>query len=203
MYTNKNPNIQKYRYYLWVVERIKDGTTAQVSEFDLLGANEEEINSLTVTKGECQYYNGEGWKNLTDNKTSTKWCGRFEEPAYFIFDAKASVQIIGYRIYTANDTKNNPGRNPMVWKLYGSAFPLTEPDDMRWVLIDERNGEDLLGATNYMPYDFFLEGVGTGIVSAPSEKTDGNQRTFDLLGRPVQQSVRGIYIQNGKKIFVK
>lgn len=203
MYTNKNPNIQKYRYYLWVVERIKDGTTAQVSEFDLLGANEEEINSLTVTKGECQYYNGEGWKNLTDNKTSTKWCGRFEEPAYFIFDAKASVQIIGYRIYTANDTKNNPGRNPMVWKLYGSAFPLTEPDDMRWVLIDERNGEDLLGATNYTPYDFFLEGVGTGIVSAPSEKTDGDQRTFDLLGRPVQQSVRGIYIQNGKKIFVK
>ena len=91
----------------------------------------------------------------------------------------------------------------MVWKLYGSAFPLTEPDDMRWVLIDERNGEDLLGDTNYTPYDFFLEGMGTGIASAPVEKTDRDQRTFDLLGRPVQQAGRGIYIQNGKKIFVK
>ncbi|MBR2945361.1 MAG: CotH kinase family protein [Bacteroidaceae bacterium] len=203
MYTNKNPNIQKYRYYLWVVEDIKDGTTVQVSEFDLLGTDEEEIGSLTVTKGECQYYNGEGWRNLCDNKTSTKWCGHFEEPAYFIFDAKASVQIIGYRIYTANDTKNNPGRNPTVWKLYGSAFPLTDADDMRWVLIDERNGEDLLDATNFTPYDFFLEGTGTGIASVPVEEADKEQYTYDLLGRPVKRTGSGIYIKNGKKTYIK
>lgn len=207
LFTNTNPNIAKYRYYMWVVESLTDGSTAQISEFDLLDQDGEEVSKLSVIKGICQYYNGESWTNLSDNKTSTKWCGRFEDTAYFIFDAKAAINATGYRLYTANDTQNNPGRNPNKWKLYGSVTSITDPNDVRWKLIDEREGDDLLGPTNYTPYDFYFEGVSVDIADIPEDKTDNASdmqlQIYDLQGRPVQHPVRGIYIKNGKKIYIK
>ena len=64
-----------------------------------------------------------------------------------------------------------------------------------------------MGPTYYTPYDFYFEGVSVDIADIPEDKTDNASdmqlQIYDLQGRPVQQPDRGIYIKNGKKIYIK
>ena len=64
--------------------------------------------------------------------------------------------LSGYRITTAKDTKTFPGRNPKTWSLFGSNKQSEVPDDTCWKLLDRRENDTTLGATNYTPYDFYF-----------------------------------------------
>ena len=156
-YTNYNPEATKYRYYNLVVTRLQGGSsgTIQFSEFDILDESLNEVESLNIYDGPSGY-NNEGWENATDNDVYTKYCGPFSGNSYFLFDAGREVDAFGYRIYTANDTGSHPDRNPSSWKLYGSNTKLYNSDDEGWVLIDEKEDDWTMQATNYLPYDFYI-----------------------------------------------
>ena len=66
------------------------------------------------------------------------------------------MQPSGYRFTTANDTQGNPGRNPVTWSLFGSNSQSEISNDAVWTLLDHRENDTTLGATNYTPYDFFI-----------------------------------------------
>ncbi|MBR5395176.1 MAG: CotH kinase family protein [Bacteroidaceae bacterium] len=158
LYTNVNADATGFRYYNLVVTRLQGGRNGslQFSEFDILDESLNEVADLYVYAGyEDSYYN-EGWENAADNDVYTKYCGPFYGNAYFLFDAGSEVDAYGYRIYTANDTRNVPDRNPSSWKLYGSNDRLTSPDDDGWMLLDERDNDWTMEATNYTPYDFYI-----------------------------------------------
>ena len=154
-YTNYNADATRYRYYNLVITGINDGSgTIQFSEFDILDDTSNEVEDLYVYAGGPDGYGNENWDNAADNNVNTKYCASFHGKAYFLFDAMDDVEPCGYRIYTANDTGNYPGRNPCSWKLYGSDTQLTDPDDLGWVLLDERKNDKSLPAANYTPTDF-------------------------------------------------
>ena len=157
-YTNHNANAATYRYYNLVITGINDGNygTIQFSEFDILDDTSNEVENLYVYDGGPEGYGGESWENAADNNVNTKYCASFHGDAYFLFDAMDDVEPYGYRIYTANDTGNYPGRNPCSWKLYGSDTQLTDPDDPNWILLDERKNDKSMPAANYTPVDFFI-----------------------------------------------
>ena len=156
-YTNVNADAAKYRYYNLVITRLQGGSsgTLQFSEFDLLDERLEEVDALSIYDGPTGY-NKEGFSNATDNNIYTKYCGPFSGYSYFLFDAGSEVDAYGYRLYTANDTQNQPNRNPSSWKLYGSNEMLTDPEDAGWMLIDEQVNDWTMQATNYTPYDFYI-----------------------------------------------
>lgn len=64
---------------------------------------------------------GEGYTNLTDLSTKTKWCFAFKSEAYLIIRADAAHVLKGYSFTTANDNAEYPGRNPVTWKIYGGS----------------------------------------------------------------------------------
>ncbi len=47
------------------------------------------------------------------------------------------------------------------------------------------------------------DGEATAIVAVESEEAEGNGAIYDLSGRRVSKAVKGVYIQNGKKVLVK
>ena len=155
-YTNVNADAAAFRYYLLDITELQSGNCIQFSEFDILDEALNEVSSLYVYDGPDNGYNNEGWENAADNNVRTKYCAPFYSDAYFFFDAGSEVDPYGYRIYTANDTRNVPDRNPSSWRLYGSNTQLYDPDDSEWVLIDEREDDWTLQATNYTPYDFYI-----------------------------------------------
>ena len=157
-YTNYAGEAAKYRYYNLVVTRVQGGDsgTLQFSEFDLLDEQLDEVSDLYAYAGGPEGYRNEDWDNSADGSVYTKYCGPFDGNSYFLFDAGAEVDPYGYRIYTANDTGDCPDRNPSSWKLYGSNTQLTDPNDTGWTLIDERNDDWTMEATNYTAYDFLI-----------------------------------------------
>ena len=157
-YTNINGEAAKYRYYNLVITQLQGGShgSLQFSEFDILDEELNEVSDLYVYAGIEDSYHNEGWNNAADNDVSTKYCGPFSGNSYFLFDAGSEVDAYGYRIYTANDTRNNSDRNPSSWKLYGSNTQLQDSNDSRWMLIDERNDDWTMPAANYTPVDFYI-----------------------------------------------
>ena len=155
-YTNINSEAAKFRYYNLIITKIQSGSTIQFSEFDILDDALNEVEELYIYDGPDNGYNNEGWGNAADNSVYTKYCAPFDGYACFLFDAGKEVDAYGYRIYTANDTHNTPGRNPYSWRLYGSNTQTYDPDDEGWVLIDERENDFTMGATRYTPYDFYI-----------------------------------------------
>ena len=157
-YTNVLGEAASYRYYNLVITKLQGGSygSLQFSEFDLLDEYLDEMPALYVYAGGPTGYGGEDWENAADESLYTKYCGLFQGNAYFLFDAGSEVDAYGYRIYTANDTGDTPERNPSSWKLYGSNTQLSDPDDAGWTLIDERDNDWTMGATNYQPYDFYI-----------------------------------------------
>ena len=156
-YTNFSSVVTKYRYYNLVITGLQGGGsgTIQFSEFDILDESFNEVSALSIYQGPAGY-NNEGYANAIDNDVQTKYCGGFSGKSCFLFDAGREVDAYGYRIYTANDTGSHSDRNPSSWVLYGSNTKLNSPDAPEWVLIDERNDDVTMQATNYTPYDFYI-----------------------------------------------
>ena len=89
---------------------------------------------------------------------------------YIFIDAGDQVALSGYRFTTANDTKNFSGRNPVTWSLLGSNTKSDVPNSEEWTLIDRREEDNTLDATNYTPYDFTIQKpVIPGDVNGDSE----------------------------------
>ena len=122
--------------------------------------------------------------------------------ACFYFDAGNIIKPAAYRMYTANDTNNIPGRNPSTWKLYGSNTYSNDPEDKCWVLLDERENDLTMGATSYVPYDFEITYLGDGIHEVASGNQNAPTAVYDLQGRRVTKPTNGIYIVNGKKVIM-
>ena len=151
-------NLSGYRYYQFAVDAIGGGSCIQFSEFDLLDANGNEITPITTYAWTGTYIKDHDPGDLFDDDVTTKYCADFnaDVPLYIYIDAGEPVTISGYRITTAADTKNYPERNPITWSLLGSNTQSNVPDDGVWTLLDRRENDTTLGATNYTPYDFII-----------------------------------------------
>ncbi len=192
IYTNNTEKVKlsKYRYYKWEVFGINDGKsgTIQFAEFDILDEKGIDYPDLVIYKGTESSISNHNWPDAGDNSVYTKYCSYFSNSAYFLFDAQEAVMPYGYRIYTANDTRYYPGRNPDTWKLYGSNTYSDDPDDVCWVLIDEQVNDGTLGSSNYTAYDFQIAAgdTETGVDrSTPAPSRNGGE-IYDLAGRKVQ-----------------
>lgn len=64
-------------------------------------------------------------------------------------------------------------------------------------------GEGLATSTGSAPQLSLNFGTATGIDAATTEKADASKVIYDLSGRRVQKAVKGLYIMNGKKVYVK
>ncbi|MGN0546089.1 MAG: hypothetical protein ACI4I3_02060 [Acutalibacteraceae bacterium] len=89
---------------------------------------------LTAVTGDPNGFNNEGYANLFDGNTESKWCFNFSSSAYVIFKASEPVKLSKYSIATANDTAGNPGRNPVEWTLSGCMD--YEDASTSWAVID-------------------------------------------------------------------
>lgn len=75
-------------------------------------------------------FSNEGYANLLDNDTSTKWCCNYSDSANVVIMASERIRVSGYIITTGNDTASNSGRNPKTWTLSASN------DNETWAEID-------------------------------------------------------------------
>ena len=52
-------------------------------------------------------------------------------------------------------------------------------------------------------YDFLYGGTNTGITQNPSPKTHRPSPVYNLAGQRLSQPLKGINIQNGKKVVIR
>lgn len=88
-----------------------------------------------------------------DGNTSTKWCTE-TIPAYVKWKMKKPVTLNYYALYTANDTQDNSGRNPVKWILKGSN------DGKNWTTLDAVS-DGSLPAANYTGTAFKVKNPGS------------------------------------------
>ena len=173
-----------HRYYQLAIYEIVSGPTIQFCEFDLLDKQGNEITPLTTYAWTGTYIKDHDPGDLFDDDINTKYCAAFDPSStlYIYIDAGNSVELSGYRITTAADTQTYPGRNPSSWSLFGSNTQSEVPDDAVWTLLDHRENDTTLGATNYTPYDFFFtyQQVIPGDVNGDGEV---NALDYEMLRR--------------------
>lgn len=82
--------------------------------------------------------NSEGYKNLFDGKTGTKWYYQGTvSPAAIIFRTDHAVKALRYSLTTANDHKDYPDRIPNAWTLYGG-----DSENGTWTVIAQHTEDD-------------------------------------------------------------
>ena len=152
-------------------------------------------------------YNNEGTANLVDGKTNNKWCtgftkrneGSTQNGAYIVFKASRYMAPTYYSLVTANDTRNNPGRNWKQWQIYGmnaSSDSEVKRTSNKWVAIDKKYGiGSEIPADNYATayfslsegsttsYKYFkieIDEVQSGGTMQMTEFALGDQYTLDM-----------------------
>ena len=147
-----------HRYYQFAIEAIGGGDCIQLSEFDLIDINGNEVTPLTTYAHTGNSFSGEEQDNLFDDNKWTKYCGNFTAGTtlYIFIDAGKRVSLSGYRMTTAADTNTYPERNPISWSLLGSDTKSSRPDDVAWTLLDHRENDNTLDAYSFESYDFFF-----------------------------------------------
>lgn len=106
----------------------------------------------------------EGSGNLVDGDPETTWCMTLEEGSNpnVIFQTPQPLTITGYSITTGIDNAENPGRNPVGWRLYGSNDYSTDPlAGYSWMLLDEVSNDQVLEDKNTQKYDFLFSEMPT------------------------------------------
>lgn len=82
--------------------------------------------------------NNEGYKNLFDGNTGTKWYYKgADSPAAIIFSTDRAVKALRYSLTTANDHTNYPDRIPKAWTLYGG-----DSENGTWKVIAQHTEDD-------------------------------------------------------------
>ena len=84
--------------------------------------------------------------------------------------------------------------NVMVWNNPDAGISFANGETVNTKLAISQSGW-------YYVYNVILSADGTGIRDIQMTKNDG--KIYDLMGRRVNNPTKGIYIQNGKKFFVK
>ena len=82
--------------------------------------------------------NSEGYKNLFDGNTGTKWYYEGSaSPGAIIFRTNHAVKALRYSLTTANDHKDYPNRIPKAWTLYGG-----DSENGKWTVIAQHTEDD-------------------------------------------------------------
>ncbi len=108
----------------------------------------------------------EGYANLFDGNSSTKWCSISKDKEktltdvqgiwYVEFKTSTPVCAKSYTIFTGNDTKTYPKRNPKKWRLLGKVSKFDE----NWTTIstiDTGNGAPSLPSENYAQKQYDID----------------------------------------------
>lgn len=144
------------------------------------------------------------YDQLVDGKNDTKWGANFpgsgERVLWMVFRAKASIKPYFYKLLTAWDAQNWPGRNWKDWTIKGGNFPTMDAATRGasgWTVVDSRTnvGQDLLPAKNSHlapfgvngtfsdAYDYFLvevtECYNNGTQIQMNELTLGTEAEFN------------------------
>jgi len=116
----------------------------------------DNLNDLYLKMGTVKGpdgFPGEGVENLFDSHKESKYCIEMDGEIEVTFSFARARAIEAYMIRTANDTQENPTRNPDEWAIYGRSSNTAE-----WELIDEvTNGEEELAPTNHLWYGFEVD----------------------------------------------
>ena len=120
-------------------------------------------NNTTISPSSSTYYtdysyadsesgnDGETADKLVDGDPSTKWRGsNADTTPVMTFRTAAGFIPCGYLLTTADDAAENPGHNPISWKLEGSA------NGMDWAVLTEVTDSMILEAENNKTYAFSL-----------------------------------------------
>ena len=82
--------------------------------------------------------NNEGYENLFDGNTGTKWYYEgATSPDAIIFRTYRAVKALRYSLTTANDHTSYPDRIPKAWTLYGG-----DSKDGKWTVIAQHTEDD-------------------------------------------------------------
>lgn len=82
--------------------------------------------------------NSEGYENLFDGNTGTKWYYEGSaSPDAIIFRTDRAVKALRYSLTTANDHTNYPDRIPKAWTLYGG-----DSENGEWTVIAQHTEND-------------------------------------------------------------
>ena len=92
--------------------------------------------TFTVITGAPDGFDNEGYDNLLDGATNTKWCCNFDGSASVVIKASQLVMITGYSIATGNDSLYESGRNPVAWTLSGCNDYDEAYKSGTWVVLD-------------------------------------------------------------------
>lgn len=85
--------------------------------------------------------NNEGYKNLFDGNTGTKWYYKgADSPAAIIFSTDCAVKALRYSLTTANDHINYAERIPKAWTLYGGDRG--DSENGTWTVIAQHTEDD-------------------------------------------------------------
>lgn len=123
------------------IERAFTGTSTNISLFGISGTN-----GMT----------NEGYGNLFDGKTQTKYCVNPESGKVAVtFKANAPQFVSGYSLTTANDNATTGGRIPDGWTIYGS-----QSRNGDWVVLDRVTDTDM-EAKNFTEYTYSMSNPGT------------------------------------------
>lgn len=94
----------------------------------------------------------QGYKELYDGDTGTKYCIAINSTPYVTFKASSTDTIVTeYKLYTGDDTATQPGRNPKDWVLYGSN------DYNAWTPIHTVENDKTMGAEDKTGYSFTID----------------------------------------------
>lgn len=114
--------------------------------------------TVTPVSGSLSTTAADGFANLFDFDTNTKWCANFSNGTYAVWSLSQKVSIIGYNVATGGDNSIYPNRNPAAWRLYGANGP-TAPNvnSDGWVLLDTVSNDATLKDVNRAKYAFSLK----------------------------------------------
>ena len=122
-------------------------------------SSEYKVTGYTALEGTAGF-SGEGYGNLVDGDTNTKWCTKNFTDCFIVFAASSAVNVSGYTFTTANDNAENTGRNPGSWKLYG-CNDYVNAGTGTWTEIHSITNDTMLQDDNHISYDYFFERTKT------------------------------------------
>lgn len=106
----------------------------------------------------------QGYSKLLDGALNSKWCDKIgtvdgvEYIPYIIFKASKPVIITDYTFVTGNDSKEQPGRNPKDWTIYGcNDYNETNKSGGTWAVVHTVSNDTVMQNQNYASYKFTVE----------------------------------------------